>query len=388
MRPGGDVGAVLRGAVGGDAARAAGAWSRMVRGGGGLGLLADGARFHRVEGYLLLWVRRQGGHDELEGRLAHRVDEVVRAHVLALGSVIRAATLLDAAGIAWATFKGPVLAEIAHGSPTLRSYKDVDLLVSRADFTPALAALASEGAMVLDKNVTHLLDLGAGQVHVRDRLGQNVDLHWGILYSRQMRAAFALDEGGLLERRQPVPVVGRQLPTFAAVDTVLHLCLHGALGGGHRLVWLKDIERTLTTRTPDWDELVEAAARAGLGVACSVMLRRTAVETGLELPSGLLRRLCRSPALRALDAAAVLAFAASRADTRGTPARLSARVARRDPRATWHELGARVASLRPANARLVAHPQARADGGTEAFDPDPAGRPLQHYLDWVAQGAR
>lgn len=379
-----DIGTVLRAAVGGREGDPRPGWERIGAQPDTVLELARAARLHRVEGYLLEWIREQGGHADLDRLLEQRRADVVRRHLQAVGSLIHIARVLDAGGIDWLTFKGPVLAEHAHRSPSRRSYNDLDILVPRPQFRAALDAMTRAGAVTLDTNVTHLLDLGAGQLHVVDHLGQNIDLHWGLFYSAGTRAAFRFDERRLLERRRCVDVLGREVPTFGAVDTLLHLSLHGALGGGHRLVWLKDIERTVATSRPDWDEVVEESGRVGAGQAVALMLRRTAVETGLDVPSGLLRRLSPAAGLRALDWAAVRAFAPSRADTRGSPARLLAKATRAEAAATRQVLVERVLALRPSNARLVVRPASRSDGDARVFDPDPAGRPLDDYLDWVS----
>jgi hypothetical protein len=79
--------------------------------------------------------------------------------------------------------------------------------------------------------------------------------------------------------------------TLDPTDTLIHLCLHAAISGGDRLVWVKDIERAVAVRPPDWDELVSRCARWSVGAPVGLMLARAAAFLGAEVPGTALRTL-------------------------------------------------------------------------------------------------
>ena len=89
-----------------------------------------------------------------------------------------------------------------------------------------------------------------------------IDLHWHLHYSREDRRPFALDPDAMVERSRRVVVSGASVPTLDPVDTLLTLAFHAARSDGHRLVWLKDVERAVAVEEPDLDEL-------GAAVPCS-----------------------------------------------------------------------------------------------------------------------
>src|SRR5437763_22581 len=52
-----------------------------------------------------------------------------------------AARALEEAGVPWVVLKGPALAEVVYTPAQMRSYSDLDLLVARDRFRPAVLAL-------------------------------------------------------------------------------------------------------------------------------------------------------------------------------------------------------------------------------------------------------
>ena len=102
-----------------------------------------------------------------------------------------------------------------------------------------------------------------------------LDLHWHLLYAAHYRSHHAIDLDGLFPRSRSATIAGRDVKTFDAVDTLLHLCLHAARSGGDRLVWMKDIERSIVVDRPDLDELVARARQARCGPEVGLMLART-----------------------------------------------------------------------------------------------------------------
>ena len=260
--------------------------------------------------------RRGHGARGQRGALGGARDALAR-HLLALATLARLASALDAASCPWIVFKGPAVAKLGYPRPGLRSYHDVDALVAPERFSDALDALGAAGFLLADRNWGLVEETGAGQLHLELPGAAPVDLHWHVLFTKELRERFAVPTGELLERSRPVDLGGVAARTLDPCDTLLHLCLHAALEGGDRLCWLKDVDLVARHDPPDWDELVKArpaqrgargdggcarpqphgpgragprrraaGARSPSGVASAHRRRRPAVAAGLLIGTG------------------------------------------------------------------------------------------------------
>ena len=128
----------------------------------------------------------------------------------------------------------------------------------------------------------------------------SIDLHWHLHYSTEDRRPYALDPDAMLRRRRPAVGAGLEVPTLDAVDTVLTLAFHAARSDGHRLVWLKDIERAVVVGQPDLDELVRRCRAARCAPAVGMMLGRARHTIDADIPDEIVRSLT-PVALRAAD---------------------------------------------------------------------------------------
>jgi 8-oxo-dGTP pyrophosphatase MutT (NUDIX family) len=159
---------------------------------------------------------------------ARAVAEETRAARAAgeLGELItlRIAAALEAAGIANVPLKGPLLARALHGDTAMRSSRDIDLLVARADLGPSVDTLAPLGWHV---------DAGAAApvLHVRlvsDAGLPDVEIHWRVHWYECAFAARAL------ARAIPGPDGVRRLrPEDELVALVLYHARDGFAGLRH-----------------------------------------------------------------------------------------------------------------------------------------------------------
>ena len=220
-----------------------------------------------------------------------------------LGTVAR---VLDGCGVPWVTVKGPVLADHWYTSPGQRSFVDLDVVVDPAGFGEALSSLQDAGVELLDRNFTHALAQRRAELMLRLPHGTTLDLHWHVLNAPALRAQLPVSIGGMLGRRSTVRIEGTPVPTFDAVDTLRHLCLHTILSGGQKLSWYRDLQQVVKSGVP-WDELAERTAVARAGVIVAVALERAARLARAEVPSGLIPRLAPNGStwrafVRAVDA--------------------------------------------------------------------------------------
>jgi hypothetical protein len=204
------------------------------------------------------------------------------AQQLVVTSVLRSlAGILD--GIPWAVVKGPVLSREAHPVVGVRSYQDVDLLVEPQALRTVLNRLLAAGWRHLDTNHPLLVDVMPGELHLRSREGVVMDLHWSLFNDVDTRAAFPVDVGELLRRR--CPAVGLGVARLQDEDVLLHLCLHAAVSGADRLLWLVDVDQWVRNHPPDWSAFAARVARARARGAVGTVLARARASLETPLPA-------------------------------------------------------------------------------------------------------
>ena len=300
---------------------------------------------HRVAGYLRLAVLRLSD-DRPHGALAAAgLDRICREqfarHVRLTAELLHLGGALDRGGVPWAAIKGPVLAEVVHARPDLRSYVDLDLLVPPERLGDALELLETAGCTLVEGNWPLVRRIAPGQLHLVSPGGTLVDLHWHVVNDRDAREGGAMPTEALLSRTRMVALADGRVPALDPVDTVVHLCVHGAQSGGNRLAWLVDIDRALAKTS--LDEVVARALELRVGPMVEVMLRRTRKVLGTPVPSSYLRQLAPEATWRVVSRVSAYLPQVHRAQGGGSVARLVARAARSDAPASLREAVRRAA---------------------------------------------
>jgi Uncharacterised nucleotidyltransferase len=170
-------------------------------------------------------------------------------------------------------YKGPALAESVYGDLGLRSFSDLDLLISPTDFDRAKQALAELGyrpSAELSPPVERFWLRKGYERSFDSAAGKNlVELQWRVLpcfYAVDLR----IDD--LLARSSQTSTGGRKVRCLSPEDSLLALCLHSAKHLWMRLIWVCDIAETLHTQTIDYPLVVARARSLGIlrivGVSC------------------------------------------------------------------------------------------------------------------------
>lgn len=321
--------------------------------------------------------RASAGIESLKPRLESATTSAVAQHLRVTAELAELAPLLEGLGVAWAVVKGPALAALAYPRPELRVYTDIDLLVGPKSFGTVVQALESSGAELLDRNWSYLREHARAEASMLLRHGTYLDLHWHLVNNAHARADFRWDTAASLDRRRIVDVGGVEVPTLDAEDTLLHVALHAAISGGHRLSWIKDVERLVVTGGFDWDVVVGRARTARITLPVGVILRRAARLLGAPVPRAVIRRL-DVPLGGALALAAVerLATPASLVGTRHT-GQLVMLTARSGVASSANAVATEL--RRKFHAHFDGLPSGDALGLSHRPDADPLGR--QHYID-------
>ena len=169
---------------------------------------------------------------------------------------------LGAAGVGVLVVKGPALVATCYAGPLFRGPTSTSTsLVRPTDAREAVEALEAAGCTLLDANWPLLSSAGVGE----GRSPPGTD-------RGSARPALVLRKGGRPgpARRHADAPVRRRRETFATgrwgpADFAVHVALHAAASGGHRLVWLTDLRGALA---------------AGGAALTSEALARTAREWG------------------------------------------------------------------------------------------------------------
>ena len=168
-------------------------------------------------------------------------------------------------GVRAIPYKGPLLAQSLYGDLALRSFSDLDFLISPTDFERAKQALAEIGYQPTAELALAVERFWLRRGYERSfdgAAGKNlVELQWALLpyfYAVDLRVEDLLARAGRA-------VVGEgEVPCLSAEDSLLVLCLHAAKHLWTRLIWLADIAESLRSQDIDYS-LVSERARA-LGV--------------------------------------------------------------------------------------------------------------------------
>lgn len=243
-------------------------------------------RYHRISP--LAHVALRESHPDVAAMLRADRDEAMLNH-------LRTSALLGGIGqtlgdIDWLVFKGPVLAEFAHPVPGLRFYKDLDLLVSAADFPAACHRLFDAGWQLLVGDDSLLGSELAGEVPLVDAHGIVMDLHWSMVVMSSVRRRFDVSAEDLLARRQQRRIGPAAVSVLSPADALVHVCQHAALIGATKLGHVLDADQ-LARQVKDWDDVAERAVHWGAEVQVAAVLGRAARLLGTPVPEGFDRRL-------------------------------------------------------------------------------------------------
>ena len=212
--------------------------------------------------------------DEAIGGLLQRdITRAVRLDISLNHAIQRAAEAFDRADIEpVALLKGSATAHMVYSQPLHRQRRDVDLLVSDADFARVIDALSSDGWEPHGHAAWWRDD--PGRAH---EATLSIDVH-GVRVECDVHRrlvvwdCFDVDHRGILERSRPA--TGVPLPLCSPDDALLHACLHAATTGF--IVPLRswiDIARLAAHREVDLDRVVARSRRWGAGRALWAGLR-------------------------------------------------------------------------------------------------------------------
>lgn len=139
--------------------------------------------------------------------------------------------------------KGPVLAHDLYGDISLRTCRDLDILVSRKDAEEAenlllnLGYISEEGPILLNEKKwkKHHVE------YSHPKKGIKIEIHWRLHMPPMKEPTF----NELWKRKRSITFTNYPVFCLGEEDLFLHLVVHGARHAWFRLRWLKDIDQIL-----------------------------------------------------------------------------------------------------------------------------------------------
>ncbi len=214
-------------------------------------------------------------------------------------------------------YKGAVLAQSLYRNLGVRSFSDLDFLISSSDFERAKQALAEIGyrpAADFSPAVERLW-LRTGYERAFDgAAGKNlVELQWALLphfYGVDLHSddlhSDDLGVEDLMARAGRTVVGGCEVPCLAPEDSLLVLCLHAAKHLWTRLIWLSDIAETLRSQsqaqTVDYSLAFSRARTLGIARILGVSFWLVKNVLRAKLPQAAEEMIAADPRVPALGA--------------------------------------------------------------------------------------
>jgi hypothetical protein len=201
-------------------------------------------------------------------------------------------------------YKGPALAESVYGDLALRSFHDLDFLISPADFEAAKQALAELGYRPAEALIPPVERFWLRKGYERSfngAAGKNlVELQWGVL---PYFYAVDLEIDDLLERSVQTSVAGRKVSCLSPGDSLLALCLHAAKHLWTRLIWVCDIAESLRSQTVDYALVFSRARSLGILRIMGVSFWLANHLLGVAVPQPAQQAITSDPEVQALGQA-------------------------------------------------------------------------------------
>lgn len=186
------------------------------------------------------------------------------------------------AGIPMISMKGPLLAMELYGDPSLRTSRDLDVLVPQANLAQAGELLRSLGYTMeenpfhrtpLRKKYLNLIELEKHEVYQKGEIC--VELHW----KDNFQAEQSFDT--LWASREEQMLLGQRIAVMGAADRYPALIIHAAEHGFLRLRWLLDLYELQKKSNFSWEKTYTQMCSQGVG---ELLIETLMVMYRLDLP--------------------------------------------------------------------------------------------------------
>jgi hypothetical protein len=222
-------------------------------------------------------------------------DAAVEAHERALGlALLLERVLLSTvrqladARASTRVLRGPAVAHTDYPDPGLRSFGDIDLLVSSDDYDTAVALLCAGGARRRYPEPRHGFDRRFGKgVCLELPSGLEIDLHRTFVAGP---FGLAIDTNSLFGSEARFPLGGHELSALDREGRFLDACFHAALAANRpRLVPLRDVAQMTLSPGLDVARMTELCRQWRCGIVVQRALGLAWDELGLSATTDAVR---------------------------------------------------------------------------------------------------
>lgn len=243
------------------------------------------SRDHAVQGLVARSVRQAGALDPWALPFIQDAMVVRESHAQHVRTLRTACLALDEHDVPGLLMKGASLVDRYYHDDSLRAYGDVDMLVPSQRFAESLSILEEAGFSILDRNWHMLRRDMRGQLHLRspDRRDM-LELHWHPINPSRVRHTLSVTAEDLWSQASRTRVAGSDVWVPRPSRELAHLCLHAALHGCDRLIWLVDIDKVMDSPDLDLDDLQRTVRRWEFGAGTYLVLALVDRWLGLSQP--------------------------------------------------------------------------------------------------------
>ena len=199
------------------------------------------------------------------------------------------------------SWKGPVLAVLLYGTPSLREASDLDFLLTADDLPQILLIAEQFGYTLLGQNgsAAHNRYTFAHQHEFsffRSRDNIVLEFHVQIMTAR---FSFWQNSQAHLTRavKTTAPLAGQKFLIEQPEDLIVGLCIHAFKHNWDRMKWVADIARFLQVYGPqlDWARFIATLKQGGQQTVVLLGLSLAGTVFDLQLPAPIVSPLQRSP---------------------------------------------------------------------------------------------
>ncbi|MDD9266534.1 nucleotidyltransferase family protein [Paenibacillus sp. GCM10023248] len=205
------------------------------------------ARHHRV--YPILYTRlRNFEHGQIPLEVMNELKKEYKRNtldMLRLSAIMEGLfKMLSSSSIRAIVLKGPVLAADLYGDISLRTSRDLDVLIPIQDVEQVEELLEAHGYVKKEEYKTILNDWKWRHHHAtftHNELGVTLEIHWRLGPGPGKEPNF----DDLWERKRISTITSNPVYYLGREDLFLFLAAHGARHGWSRLRWLADMDRII-----------------------------------------------------------------------------------------------------------------------------------------------
>jgi hypothetical protein len=245
----------------------------------------------------------QGSFDStLAARIAGLQRQAAQRALRQTGQLLRILEILRLAGVNVMPYKGPAWAERLYGDVTLRSWADLDLLVTYEQVPRAREALLADGFVDAGAYNTRMVGKRRG---VWDQIalsaaqqGVHVELHWEVALGMSARS---LKPETLFERATTLNLLGQDVPTLSPADFILVNCLNGARDRWNSVERILGLAMEISSAPATmWPEALTVARTAGCERRVTTAVAHACRVLDVPIPTTVADALAHDATARAL----------------------------------------------------------------------------------------